>query len=182
MSEGLWTRSEVLPDGTYGVGVSVGEDRAWVLSRAEAVAYAVACVARATEAEHDAAVLSLLTSVATSSDSVAAAELVVRDIREQPDDEAATKPLRFTPQLGVQTRRPFLRMELDGKPCGELTTADLRDHAQAVLSTLAAADLDAALLRLLVGTVGLAEDVARGVIGELGEHWPEPEAPRGSGG
>jgi hypothetical protein len=86
---GLWVRSELLPDGSYGVGLSVGEDHAWALTREQAIGYAVACIARATEAEHD-----------------------------------------------------------------------------------------AALHRLLIGTVGLDDATARAVVGDLGEHWPEPEAPR----
>lgn len=175
-AEALWVRSEVLPNGTYGVGISVGEDRAWVLTRDQAVAYAVTCFARATEAEHDAAAFTLLRAIGVPQPTAAA--VVARDIRpSRPVDHSATEPLRFIVQLGLRAG-PFLRMTLDGRPAGELTPADLRDHAAAVLNCIAAADLDANLRRVLVGQVGLDDERARAVVGSLADHWPTPQTPR----
>lgn len=177
MTDGLWVRSDVLPDGSYGVAINVGDDRAWTLNRDQAIAYAVACFTRATEAEHDAAVIGLLT--ATGMELRTAGAVVVKDLRpDRPDDDTATKPLRFIPSYGANSRRPFLVMQLDGLDCGELTTADLRDHAQAVLQCLAAVDLDAAFYRHLTGPVGLGDGQARAVIGGLADHWPAVEQPR----
>lgn len=173
---GLWVRSELLPNGTYGVGLSVGEDRAWVLTRDQAVAYAVACFARATEAEHDAATFALLRHIGIKERD--AAEVIVKDIRpSRPVDHTATEPLHFIVQFGLRAG-PYLRMRLGGRDAGELTTADLRDHAAAVLQVLAAADLDANLRRVLVGQFGLDDATARGVVGELAEHWPSSQTPR----
>lgn len=174
--DGLWVRSEVMPDGSYGVGLNVGADRSWALNRSQAVDYAVACYTRATEAEHDAAVFGLLTHIGLPQRTVA--ELLVKDLRpDRPDDHTATHPLRFTVAID-RTLRPFLKMELDGREAGELTTGDLRDHAAAVLNVLAAADLDAALLRTLTGTIGLDENRARAVVGSLMDHWPAEQGPR----
>ncbi len=175
--EGIWVRSEVLPNGTYGVGLNVGDDRAWVLTRDRAVAYAVACLARATEAEHDAAVFRMLTTQIGISETDAAAVLV-KDLRpNRPDDHTATEPLRFTVALGRRVG-PFLNMALDGRQIGELTPADLRDHAVAVLNVLAAADLDANLRRVLVGQFGLDDNRARQFVGALADHWPAETTPR----
>jgi hypothetical protein len=174
--EGLWVRSEVMPDGSYGVGLNVGADRSWALNRSQAVDYAVACYTRATEAEHDAAVFGLLTHIGLPQRAVAA--LLVDYLRpDRPDDHTPTHPLRLTVAIG-RTLRPFLKMELDGQQVGELTVADLRDHAAAVLNVIAAADLDAALLRVLVGKIGLDDGRARAVVGSLMEHWPTEQEPR----
>lgn len=174
--QGLWVRSEVMPDGTYGVGINVGADRSWALDRDQAVAYAVACIARATEVEHDAAVLKLLTSLGLPEKT--SAELIVNDIRpDRADDQKATAPLAFYPALG-RIVGPFLRIQLDGDETGTVTPADLRDHAVAVLQAISAADLDANLRKVLVGPVGLPEHTARAVISDLSNHWPERQEPR----
>jgi hypothetical protein len=175
----LWVRSDVMPDGSYGVGLNVGPDRSWALNRTQATDYAVACYTRATEAEHDAAVLTLLTHIGLPERT--AAELIVKDLRpDRPDDHTPTHPLKFTVAIGRKCG-PFLKMELDGHEVGELTTGDLRDHAAAVLNVIAAADLDAALFRALTGRVGLDEDRARAVVGDLADHWPAEQAPRRTG-
>lgn len=61
---------------------------------------------------------------------------------------------------------------------GWVTPRELRDHGSHVLSTPAAADLDAALHRKLVGTFGLDDARARAVVSDLVNHWPK-EPPRG---
>jgi hypothetical protein len=185
--EGLWVRSELLPDGTYGVGISVEADTAFVLDREQAVAYAVACFARATEADHDTAIMRLLTAEVGVPNEVAA-QVVQNDLRPDRPDDHATDPLRFIPAVGrakyprpnAGAFIPILAMQLNGDQVGQLTPADLRDHGGAVLDVLAAADLDAALHRALVGTVGLDDDKARSVVGELSHHLSEPEPPRRS--
>jgi hypothetical protein len=174
--EGLWARSEVMPDGSYGVGINVGADRAWTLDPSQAVAYAVACVTRATEAEHDAAVFAAMQ--AAGLDQKAAAMFIVKDLRpDRPSDHSATEPLQFHTALGLKAG-PFIKMDLDGELAGEMTPGDLIDHAMGVLKTLAAADLDAALKRTLSGSVGLDDDRARAVVGLLAQHWPRSEVRR----
>lgn len=181
-NEGLWVRSDVLPTGVYGVSINVGDDRAWTLPPDRAVRYAATCVRRATEAEHDAAVLSFLTAPSKAGLDLpdeTAAGLIAHDLRpDRAIDHSETEPLRFHVAIGARTRKPFLRMELDGNDAGELTPADLRDHAMGVLQTLAAADLDAALVRCMVSTVGTDENRARGMVEALQQHWPAEEKPR----
>lgn len=174
---GMWVRSDVLPDGSYGVTISVGEDKAWTLARRRAERYAVACMARATEAEHDAAIYKLLT-VRLGLEAQFAAAFIVQTIRaaRQPDDRA-TAPLRYVPSLTL-AGKPFISQELDGAVVGQLTPADLRDHTVGVLQVLAATDLDRRLHRALVGEIGLDEATALAVVGSLMEDWPEDEAPR----
>lgn len=188
-AEGLWVRSEVMSDGTYGVGLNVGADRSWVLNRDEAVAYTVACFARATEVEHDTAVMRLLTGK-LGLPAKEAGQLIVKDlIPDRLDSFYVTKPLRFTGVIGRAKHPrpdagqyvPLLGMELDGQGVGQLTPADLRDHAAAVLNVIAAADLDAGLVRALVGTVGIDEQRARAVVEDLANHWPEQRPPRREG-
>lgn len=187
--DGLWVRSEVMPDGTYGVGLNVGQDRSWALNRDQAVSYAVACFARATEVEHDTAVMRLLTGT-LGIPAETAGQVIVRDLRpDRPDAHDPTTPLRFIGQIGrakhprpdAGTFVPLLAMELDGQQVGQLTPADLRDHAAGVLNVIEAADLDAGLLRALVGPFGLDENRARAVVEDLANHWPDRKPPRREG-
>lgn len=169
--EGLWVRSEVMPDGTYGAALSVDSDRAWALNR---------------EVEHDTAVLRLLTSKLGIPDNDAAA-LLTQDLRpDRPDTHDATAPLCFTGAIGRARHPrpdagayiPLLMMALDGRQTGQLSPADLREHAAAVLNVLAAADLDAALYRVLLAKVGLDDATARAVVDSLAEYWPPRTEPR----
>lgn len=185
--EDLWVRSEVMPDGTYGVGISVERDHAFALNRDQAIAYATACIARATEADHDTAVMRLLvTKLGIPPKS--AAEFIKSDLRpDRPDEHKATEPLRFSVAIGrarhprpdAGTYIPLLMMQhANGEDAGQLTPADLRDHATAVLSVIAAADLDANLHRCLVSTLGLDDGRAKAVVGSLAEHMPGADVPR----
>ena len=103
-TEGLWVRSEVLPDGSYAVGLSVGGDRAWTLTRDAAVAYAVACFARATQAEHDAAVFSLLVKIVLSKQ--VAAAMIMKEIRpDRPEDTRRRSRCGSTSRSGSEADR-----------------------------------------------------------------------------
>lgn len=173
---GLWVRSDVLPSGAYGVTINIGDDHAWTLTPDAAIAYAATCVRRATEVEHDAAVISLTTHIGIPLKH--AARLVTDDLRpNRPLDHTATEPLQILPVLGARTG-PHLRLRLRGEPAGEVTPADLIDHAVGVLRVLAAADLDAVLRRTLVGQYGLDEQRARATVATLADHWPEQRPPR----
>lgn len=181
---GLTVLSETMPDGTYGVSITVGEDRAFTLARDAAVAYAVSAFATATEAEHDLAVLRLLTTGAPTGIGMPralAAEFMVKDIRPDRPDHRATEPLRFVVAIG-QARVPHVdagefqsavRIRLAGLEVGYVSPDELREHASGVLNALAAVDLDASLHRCLVAQVGLSDDHARGIVGSLSEFMPE---------
>lgn len=177
---GLWVRSELLPTGVYGVGISVGEDRAWVLDRTRAIAYAAACVAAATTAEHDCAVYGLLVDRMGLDESTAGAFVLQDLLPNRPTaNDMATAPVRFVGAIGrrrsgKRERVALLHMHLDEAKVGELTPADLRGHGQAVLTTIAAADLDAALHRSL-RQFGLEDQFARAVVSDLPQHWPARE-------
>jgi len=167
--EGLWVRSDVLPDGSYSVSVSCDADHAWTLTPAEAVAYAAQCVRRATEAEHDAAVLSLLASLGIAT--VSAVQLVLDDLR--PARPASTGPVEVAFEPGVNMAgAPFVAIRLAGRRVGQLTPAELRGHAAGVLQAVAAVELDATLHRVLVERIHLDGDQARAVVGTLAQHWP----------
>lgn len=180
---GLWVRSWALPGGRgYGVRVNVGA-RAWTLGRDRATAYAALLVQRAVEAEHDTAVFRLLTERLRLPVDLAA-QVLDRDLRaDRPLDHAPSEPLQLTAGVALDSEepggvRPFIAMHLDGAQAGQLTPADARAHAVNVLAALAAADLDSALRRALVGPIGIDEARASAVIASLPEYWPEEENPR----
>lgn len=172
---GLWVRSELLPDGTYGVGLNYGDDLAWLLNRGQSLAYAAACVAVATTAEHEAAVFASMTSRGIPDDAVA--ELILGIRQDRPATHADTHPLRFEPGVALADRHPFVKIQADGQMPSQVSPEALRQHAGGVLQALAAADLDAALLRALVSRVDLEEAAARAVIDDLGNHWPAERRP-----
>lgn len=163
--EGLWVRSDVMPDGTYVVTVSFDADHVWVLDRAGALRYAVACVAAAQRAEYDAAVFRLTTERLDLDHRTGAAALLSLRLDRPPPDDDATRPLTFAP--GVTARgKPFLTILLDGEPAGQLDPPALRSHAMNVLEAPAAADLDAGFLRFLLSS-GLDEPTARAAVGDI---------------
>jgi hypothetical protein len=179
---GLWVRSDVLPDGSYGVTVNVGADRAWTLPRRAAEQYAVACHDAAVAAEHDAAVVRLLTAMGM--DLPLVGQFVAKDLRPGRPAERlqVLRGLRYLPGVTAQGL-PFVDLELAGDTAGQVSPVELQVHAAAVLACLAAVELDAALFRLLTGRIGLDPGRARQVVGSLGDHWPSPnDAGAGTGG
>jgi len=169
----LWVQSDVMADGAYGLSLNLGPDHAWPLDRNQAIDYAVTCIQRATEADHDVAVFRLLGAV--GSDPVTAAVVISREIRgRRPVDHKPTAPLEFT--TGIRRNlEPFITITLDGEHVGQLTPDELRAHAAHVLGATAAADLDAALFRALTDTVGLDEPTARAAVHSLADHWPDKQ-------
>ncbi|GAA1401891.1 hypothetical protein GCM10009613_60980 [Pseudonocardia kongjuensis] len=170
----LLVQSEVLPSGTYGVAVAVGEDEAWTMAPDRAVSYAAGCVAAATEARHDAAVIAAFVSRDMLS-SAEAAKFVVFELRPDRVRDDRTAPLRFVPGVSAFTGRPFVHVHLHDKSIGQLDPSALREHALGVLDVVAAADLDAALVRTLRGTVGVEEHQARAFVEDLSRHWPKDD-------
>lgn len=172
--ERLWVRSELLPDGSYGVGLSLGEDRAWVLARGAAVRHATAVIAAATAAEHDSALVATLRAKDMPETLIGQ---VLVDVREGRDETraGATRPLRLTPGVSMFTGGPFLRVHVDGVEPWRWSPADARRHAFGVLQSIAAADLDGRLRDVLVGN-GVPPVSVRELIGSMGEHWPTEDA------
>lgn len=180
---GLWVRSDLLPNGTYGVAISVGPDRAWTLTRDRAIAYAAACVGKATEAEHDCAVYGLLVDRLQLSDSAAAA-FVLRELlpHRVTTTDADTAPIKLVHAIGrrrsgKRERVAVVQLHLEGRNVGDMSPTSLREHAQAVLSVIAAANLDEQLFRLLRSAFDLDEPRARAVVSDLAEHWPRDGRP-----
>jgi len=168
-NEGLWARSDILPDGNYAVTVSVGSDRIWTLDRDGAIRYALTLLRAAQEADHDAAVFRALTHAEVPPD--AAAHGISKDLRPDrpPLDHDATAPLKVEPGVN-EALQPFLKLSLDGKPFGQVGVDGAADHALGVLSAMLSVDLDAALHRWLIGTIGLDTPKAKAFVHSLIEH------------
>ncbi|WP_280335456.1 hypothetical protein [Nocardia wallacei] len=178
---GLCVRSDVLPDGSYGVTVTAGPDLAFTLDRSRALPYAAACCREATAAEYFTAVLRLLTErTATSREDGLA---FVQEHLVAIPDLAATAPLQFlgaagrpkppSPEAGRFTPIVLIR-DQDGKDMGWFSPEQIRGHATAVLDTLAVVDLDTRLLRTWVDDYGLPENNARAAVGSLAAFLPGP--------
>lgn len=163
--EGFWIRSEPTLDGkAFVVTMSLDGDYAVTLTPTRANAYAGALLGAAAEAEYDAAVLRQITERLGLDDDVAGQ--IVIDLRaERPVRSAAG--LTFVPGVSVAKRHPFITIERDGEPVGQFDTPSARRHALHVLEAVPGADLDAAYLKVLRGTVGIKEETARQVVEDI---------------
>jgi hypothetical protein len=166
--DAIWVISDVTPGGTYVVTVQAGPDHAATLTRDDALAYAVTVFEAATRAEYDAGVVAQLTATGMS---IVLAGSVVTDLRaDRPPLVDAGHPLTYEPIVTAIKREPALLVCRDGERIAQWTPADARSHAGNVLSVLAAVDLDAAYRRLLVGAIGLDDERARALVGQLGQY------------
>lgn len=165
----LWVQSDVMPDGTYVIGLHYGPDRAWTFTRTQAVNHAIAVFAQIERAEHDAAVIALL-HTKLGLDLEVAATFVAKDIRVDRPPIEDPSPIRLAPGVSHRNLAPFLLLELDGAPIGQWTLDDARQHAVYVLQTVEAVESDARLYRALVGLVDLDEERSRAIVGDVAHH------------
>lgn len=168
--EGLWVRSDVTPDGSYAVAITYGADRSFVLPPDMAIRYAATVAAAAHRAFYDAAIYTLLTKRVHTKVQYAR-DFIALDLRPErpPLDDAATAPLTFVPMMTPEGKA-FVVIALDGKHDAQVDPEVLGQHALHVLTVVEAVNLDAALLRKLRSTIGLDEERARAVVGEI-RHW-----------
>lgn len=165
----VWIKTEPSLDGTtYTVTIEADADRAIVLTPDTALAYASAVLGAAARAEYDAAVYRQLCAFDLEVEAVAQ---MITDLRRDrpPLDTAATKPLALEPGVNAKGE-PFLVVLVEEDRVGQWSVPAAREHALIVLEAVAVADLDAGYLQALRGLIGLDEDRARAVVGDLGNH------------
>jgi hypothetical protein len=171
----ITVRSWRLPGGKgYGASVQM-EEVSFGLPPDRALRYAETLVRRSIEAEHDAAVMRLLTGrMRMPVERVV--EFIASDLRpDRTVDHEATDPLAF--EAGInQELVPFVKVLLStGEQIAQLTPKQARAHAMSVLDVIAAADLDSALERALIGLVRVDRARASAFIKDLASYWPEEE-------
>lgn len=169
--DAIWVKSDLLPDGTYVTAIHYSGDRSRILDRKTGLAYVSAIFAAAVQAEHDAAIIR---QHIASGLSLKVAARTIADLRADrpPIDDAATAPLRLTPGVAARTKDAFLAIHVDGQQVGQWDPDDARNHATNVLQVLAAADLDAAYRRYLIGSIGLDVARAENIVTDLATHIP----------
>lgn len=157
--------SAVMPDGSYGAEVTVGDDVAWTLWRGAAIRYAVGVVAAATQAEFDAKLLAVLRGTGMG-DQLAGS--LVGDVRADRGAEStlfgSTKPLTLIPGVSAFTAQPFIAVHHDQHPGWQWSPDEARVHALGVLEAVAAAEEDNRAHTILTGTYGVDSNTARGVL------------------
>ncbi|RCG19076.1 hypothetical protein DQ384_38000 [Sphaerisporangium album] len=168
-TDAIWVQSNLLPDGTYAASIHYDQDRSRVLDRHAGLAYAAAVIDVASQAEHDAAVIRQLTATGVRLTHAAATVAELRADRP-PIDDAVTAPLRLVPGVSQKTGNAFLAVFIGARQVGQWDPGDAREHATAVLEALAAADLDAAYRRHLIGIVGLDPGSAQAAVNDLANH------------
>jgi hypothetical protein len=173
------------PGAPYICEVRPTDDVAISLPRDKALAYAMAVLVAAEQAEYYAAVVAQWRDIISGSrrprgrdaeptgpddNAVYLARQLATDQPE--DDHAATAPLRFEATLNRHTGAAVVRVGLAGQrePLTGWTPAQAREHAGFVLSGAIVADLDTAYRTMMAGTVGAGEQRARAVVDDLGRY------------
>lgn len=157
----------------YLLTITIGDDWAAQLAGPDATGYAMALIAAATEAEHDAALCSLFRTRGIPDDVLASALGATRDHRSQrPSHLGPLHGIRYAPVVGATTGDPYIHAFADGGPHWQWTPDQAREHAHGALDVLAAAACDDALLSVLTGECDLPVHTARHVIHDLSNHWP----------
>jgi hypothetical protein len=183
----LRVESDISHNGAYGVVVFVGPDESFPLRRSQALAYASAAIARATEADHSTAIMRMLTERLEMSDDDAY-KVVTGDMRPYRGnvEDAATRPVAFVPAIGRAVGAhpfaghfvPMLLMRLHDQRVGELTPEALRRHAVDVMSVLAAVNLDMGLRSCLIETMRLDKAGAEQFVVRLAQYMPVDDGNR----
>jgi hypothetical protein len=164
----VWVRTDRPPGASnYVVTLETDQDTSRVLTPDEALQHAAGILAAVTRAEYDAAVLRQLVDLQGLQ--AEAAMQMVKEMRTDrpPLDPAATDPMAFEPGVAMAGWRPFLIVELHGRPVGQWSMADARSHALAVLEAVTVADLDSGYYSTLIGAIRLEKSVARQVVDGL---------------
>jgi hypothetical protein len=161
---GLEVVTEATDDG-YEVVISVDADRSWAMEPDQCWRYGRTVMEAAARAAYEAAVFD---QFAASDVSEMDALTFIAGMRlgfDKIDDEATT-PLRFVPSM-TRAGRPFVLVELDGEPVGQLESHDTFEHGVAVIQAAIARNLDTMYRRVLRDTTGLSDAKARQAVARL---------------
>lgn len=172
----VWIKTEPTIDGsTYVVTIEASEDRSVILTPDRALRYASTILNHVARAEYDAAVARQLGNLIEDRKMLGQ---MVTDLRQDrpPISDDATTPLSFEGGVSAFTGKAFLHIAIDGKKIGQWDIPDAKAHALAVLEAVSAADLDSGYYRVLRSMVGLDENTARRVIGDLGKWRDDADA------
>lgn len=173
-----WVQSDRLPDGSYGITVSVGDDVSWPLTAKAAFRYASALVEASVHAEHDAAVSASLAAKGIGNDEMLGH--IIGQMRADRGEVIKAGPLTLVPGVSMFDGRPFLEVR---PPRGEKwmwSPGSARNHALNVFGVAAAVADDNRLRKILLRD-GLEPELVAAMIGTLPEHWPADEIHQGGG-
>jgi len=174
----FWVSSDVMPDGSYAVSVTVNKDIAFALDDAAARDYAATCFTEATAADHAGAVVRLMTQQMRMSTKAAQdfVRLYLGEYREthvQLQFRAAVGR-RKPPHPDAGSFIPAVLVFSGSESLGWIDPDELRDHAGGVLSALAASRFDEQLRQTLTDPDGVDLDdaAARKVVSSLAQFMP----------
>lgn len=154
--------------GRYRLELSIGQDLAVGLSRAEAIEWGLYVYAMTAVAEFDAAMLRQTRALRMAQELIIT--LVTETRRERPAQEPpAVVGLRLVPGVNAEAK-PFLHLHLNGQAIGQWECRDALRHADGVMMGVATVALDESLLRTLTGQFGMDAVNATQMISDLGRH------------
>jgi hypothetical protein len=161
---------DVMPDGTYAVGVHYGPDHSIALNPLQALTYVIKLYRVASSAEYGAAVLAQLSTLGIADDK--ALPTVGEILGKAWDGLDLAKTIHAIPVISATGRRPHVRFDLEGKPFAhiQVPAEDARKHAAAVQHAAANVLLDTEYHRYLRGPLNLPDDRARNLVADLAHH------------
>lgn len=159
---------DVMPDGSYAVGIHYGPDHSIALSNLQAHTYVNRLYQVASAAEYAAAVVAQLTTLGLGDDK--ALPTVGDLLTEMGAATLLAADVRALPVITATDRNPCVRFDLNDKPFVNVTAAAARDHAAAVHHAAATMRLDTRYYAYLRGPLDLPEERARAFIGDLARH------------
>lgn len=172
---GIWATTQPDPvTGEYGCVISYGPDLTRHVSPEEGLHYALAVAQAALNARNDGGLLTMFTQRWNADVHRAAASVAEIRQRRARIDHSRTAPLKLYPTCNSQGK-PFLRVEIAGKPMGQWSVATAMDHAMTVLGFVAQANADQAFYEWLTETIETDAPRARAAVATLGHYyspWP----------
>ena len=169
--EGIWIETIPSKSGKSYLIVMTFDDHQVTLTKSEAVEWAKTCFAAKARSEYDAAVMRQMTTMGLSP---ADAVETVKDMRLKRQMLSGSEGLTISANVAVDgdlhtnpTFRPFLVLNLEGRPIGHWDGDDATQHASAVMEVIEVSDLDMIYKRALIEDIDLDPELAAAAVGHL---------------
>lgn len=161
----IWVRSDVRPDGSYGVTIDFTQDDSITLTDEKAIEYAMAILMTAHIAAYEAAIFAQFRAAGIRE--IVVVQFIAESFRPTRNIPDTGTPLALIPGISQKTKEPFLKVMLHGKEAGQWDYADAISHARAVFDVTVVSGLDQKFYNTLAETLEMSEDKARAMVGGI---------------
>lgn len=169
----VWIRSHPDEQGIYRLVLEMGPDDSIPLTRALADAWAREVLSAVAAAEYDAALVRQMRAMGLDDGAVVVMVQEMRADRAGETPSSLIPGLSLTAGVSARTGDGFLTLARHGKPVGQWSMDDAREHAVTMLTAIEVAGLDGAYLRA-AEKFGLDRNRALQAVDDLGRFRGEP--------